>query len=494
MTNNNNELFCVLASGECLDAFKPEEVKLNLRQQWQLSEQECDAWLERQQVFHRQGLTEQDASILQSTLHQLGLKATCVSQVEMDVGEEPIDQNGLLAQRYLSLATTLFIFGSVIDSTLLSSFLIGMENLDFGITPYLASLAAMCKGLFHFAKIKGYSGYLGLLGLAGLVGLAIAMFLPNREHPSSRRLLQSSTLFALTCLLFGGFTIYNQIGNYLHQNQYVAISRHLQDGRNEYPSVAPDLIATRYQQEWQQLNVFIDDGLRYIAEEDLRPNYQASMITAIGEEVDRFFIWINYQQYLLAKQQGHQAAFVLPAKHIEQWQQQVFDKLWAYRSQYKPGDQVLTSLNKYLGQGTVRYEDMESAGAVGQYIGKVYQAIQMARLTYIAENMKVGEEEPFWLVDLTTLSVNAALPSSIKSDVTEDTLTFTFVAGPLAGQPPLVIAVMSQYTPATQWRSASTGYSFRQISPDFPNHLLMSFGLRTLDKQIGNQFEKSMSR
>ncbi|MCE0555859.1 hypothetical protein [Motilimonas sp. E26] len=490
----NNDQYCVLASGECLAGFTPEQVAASLVQQWQLSESECEAWLSQRQVFYRQGLSQQDAQILQRTLTDTGLKAQVISQQQVDVPPEPANQDGLKAQRFLSLATTLLIIGYVVDNTLLGAFLPGMENLDFGILPYLASVLVMCKGLYHFVKLKGYSGYLALLGFAGLLGLALALFLPSRENPVQRKLLQSSTLFALFCFIFGGVGLYSQVGNYLHQSEYVEISRHLQDGRNEYPSTQQDLSLTLYEQEWRQLNQFIDEGLSYIADEDLRPNYQASMISAIGEEVDRFFIWINYQQYLAAHQSTQQASFALPDKQIAQWKQQVFDKLWAFRSGYQVGDQVLTSLNKYLGQGIVRYEDAESANAVGHYIGKLYQALQMARLTYISKNMKVGEEEPFWPVDLTKLPVSAALPSYVTSKADKDKVTFTFVDGPLAGKPPVVIAVMSQYTPATKWRRASTRYTFRQISPEFPNHLLISFGLRTLDKQISNQFEKSMSR
>ncbi len=487
---------CVIASGECLPGVTVEEVHLKLREQWQLSEQECEAWLSQQQVFCRQGLSTEEANIWFNTLTDLGLKATLVSQQELDNPPEQANQDGLKAQRYLSLATTLLLITYIIDDTLLGSFLIERENLDFGYMPYLFCVLAMIKGLYHFVKLKGYSGYLGLLGVSGLFGLGVCLLLPNRNDFAAdgipRRLWQSSTLFAVFCLVFGSVTGYQLLGNYLYQEQYVEISRQLHLGRNQYPSVEQDKLAVTYQNEWQELNEFIDQGLHYIAEEELRPNYQAAMLTAIGEEVDHFFIWINYQQFL--RQQGISPdkvpPFVLPAQQIQQWQQQVFDKLWAFYSGAQLGDQIFASLSKYLGQGSMRFQDIESASVVSSYIGSLYQALQQARLNYIVKHQQVGEEEPIWPLDLSPLRASHSLPSYVTAQHTKDTVTFKFVTGPLADYPPLVIAVMSKHKPSTQWQRGGTLYYFRQVSPGFPNHLLISFGLRTLDKPISDRLTK----
>ncbi|MFO6423172.1 hypothetical protein [Motilimonas sp. KMU-193] len=494
--NEPSSLLCVLASGECLPGIMPEDVRLKLRNEWQLSEHECDAWLSQQQVFCRQGLSEIEADTWQATFADLGLKSTLVTQQELDNPPQQANQDGLKAQRYLSLATSLLLFTYIIDDTLLGSHLLDMENLDFGYLPYLLAVFVMTKGLYHFVKLKGYSGYLSLLGLSGLFGLGTCLLLPNRSDFAAdaipRRLWQSSTLFAVFCLLFGAVTGYQLLGNYLYQEQYIEISRQLQLGRHQYPSPEQDKLVATYQAEWQELNEFIDQGFYYIAEQELRPNYQAAMLTAIGEEIDHFFTWINYQKYL--QQQGvslpTSAHFVLAAKQIDQWQQQVFGKMLAFRSGYQPGDQVFTSLTKYLGQGTVRYQDVESANAVGAYIGSLYKALQQARLQYIVKHQKVGQEEPIWPLDLTPLRTSDALPNYVTAQHGKDTVTFTFNAGPLAGYPPLVIAVIRKHKPSTQWQRGGMGYHFKQISPGFPNHLLYSFGLRTLDEPIKRQFFK----
>ncbi|RJG51355.1 hypothetical protein [Motilimonas pumila] len=492
MTDANDNHFCVLASGECLPGKTTQNVRQKLLSQWQLSEQECDHWLEQKQVFFRQGLTEDEAKILQNTLENIGLQSERVSQREVDIEAPQGNQDGLLAQRYLSIATTLLLLTYIIDNTLLKAALPGIENLDFGFFPYLFSIALMCKGLYHFAHVKGYSGYLGLLGLTGLFGLAITLLLPHRELSSRRKIFQSSTIFAFCCLGFGAMSLHSLLGHYLYQDEYVAISRQLETGRNQFPSQQLDQQATIFNTEWQELQLFIDTGLDKISSEQMRPRYQAAMLEAIGEEVDHLFIWINYQEFLHQKVKVSQ--FPLPEKQINKWKQDVFDKLWAFRENFKPGEQVYTSLSKYLGQGGVRYEDVEAASSVGQYLGNTYKAMQQASLNYLVKHQQSEQPEPIWPLDLKEVASHQQRADGLNIEVHQDSLTFTFTKGPLAGFAPLHIAVIHQYRPATKWQRAYSSYQFRQISSGFPNHLLHSFGVRTLDKQINLKLEERRYR
>ncbi|GBC63223.1 hypothetical protein DENIS_4217 [Desulfonema ishimotonii] len=158
---------------------------------------------------------------------------------------------------------------------------------------YLLPLPFFVYGCMNLARLKGYPGALGLLGASVLPGLILLFLLPDKNAPQAQGSFFSKERIAAFLLIpVFIFWAYQKIDLHLQKNQIEFMVGELDRAALSTAPVYP------LNYKLMALRAYLNHGFEFADENELRLREKYWLAHALFEGADRFFIHMQYQQFV----------------------------------------------------------------------------------------------------------------------------------------------------------------------------------------------------